>query len=602
MFGNAVIEQPSETGAHRDNGHGANTRSVIDESFLSILSGLRGFVAAFEPERYAGESVAVMLRRFAEAEKLCKNAKLLMARRADEIASQNTEKETDGPQFVANASGEPVGRSRRDLQTARKLQDQPELEAALRSGELSADQAAVIAPAIEANPSAGPMLIETGRKNSFRELKGACDAVISAALSETERIDREARLRERRHLVIGTTEHGSLYLRGELPPVDGALVKNTLERLSRQVFDEARREGRRERHDAYMADALVRLCRENDPLRGSADPARAAREDDERRRVPRAEIVLHVDVEALRRGDLLDGETCDIEGVGPVPIATVEELFGNAWAKLVITKGKDIASITHLGRLIPAHLDSALRARDRVCQVPGCGITYGLERDHIIPVEENGPTELDNLVRLCKRHHYLKTHKFWRLTGGPGTWKWQNIRLEQPIVPEDESLGVAPPGKPSVGLAAQVLPREILENQERMFAHEDECGPRSLCDAEAGGSAGGSAAAGEAGAETGGETASGTATDSAPPGSAGPPPGYPPPGYPPPGGPPPGGPEARDREARDPEARDRESGGPPPADSAEDSPAGPGAGQRPGDPSAGPPAAPTVYEQQLFAS
>src|SRR6185312_8436123 len=35
---------------------------------------------------------------------------------------------------------------------------------------------------------------------------------------------------------------------------------------------------------------------------------------------------------------------------------------------------------------------------------------------------DNGPTELDNLVRLCREHHALKTHQDWRgrMEGGPG--------------------------------------------------------------------------------------------------------------------------------------------------------------------------------------
>jgi hypothetical protein len=118
--------------------------------------------------------------------------------------------------------------------------------------------------------------------------------------------------------------------------------------------------------------------------------------------IPRAEIILHVDVEALRRGGLEPGERCEIEGIGPVSLSTVEYLFGTSWAKLIISKGVDIASVTHFGRWIPAHLETTLSRRDQVCQVPGCGISYGLERDHIIPIEEGGPTELDNLVRLCR--------------------------------------------------------------------------------------------------------------------------------------------------------------------------------------------------------
>lgn len=32
---------------------------------------------------------------------------------------------------------------------------------------------------------------------------------------------------------------------------------------------------------------------------------------------------------------------------------------------------------------------------------------------------------LDNLARLCSWHHYLKTHRGYRLSGGPGSWRFE---------------------------------------------------------------------------------------------------------------------------------------------------------------------------------
>jgi hypothetical protein len=63
--------------------------------------------------------------------------------------------------------------------------------------------------------------------------------------------------------------------------------------------------------------------------------------------------------------------------------------------------------------------------RDRTCAVPGCPKRLGLERDHrCVDFGDDGPTELDNLVRLCPEHHDLKTHGGWRLEGKPGSWEW----------------------------------------------------------------------------------------------------------------------------------------------------------------------------------
>jgi hypothetical protein len=423
--------------------------------FSEILSAIEGFVTRLEPAAYSPADVPVVLRRISRAEKLCATARLLMSRRAAELHAGDVDGTTSTAKWLAGQSGEGVGKARRDLDTAGKLASQPDLEAALRRGVVSPTQASVLIPALEADPEASRRLIDAAQQDSLNELRQACQRVVAAKRSEEEAALRDARLRERRYLHIGTTEEGAVSIRGELPPVEGAVVKNALEAVKRRIFDEARKAGRREAHEAYMADALVDLC---SGTTGSTPGTNG----------PRAEIVLHVTAEALRRGELHAGEVCEIEGVGPVSLSTVEYLFGNAWAKLIINSGVNIASVTHFGRCIPAHLETALSKRDRVCAVPGCGISYGLERDHIVPVAEGGKTELANLVKLCRRHHYLKTHHFWRLTGRPGAWLWVNVRPQQEVVADGDLFDVALPGQPVAGLS-----RPILRPRDPVFTEDE---------------------------------------------------------------------------------------------------------------------------------
>ncbi len=63
-------------------------------------------------------------------------------------------------------------------------------------------------------------------------------------------------------------------------------------------------------------------------------------------------------------------------------------------------------------------------ARDRKCVVPGCDARHHLQIDHIRSLSEGGLTRLANLSRLCPYHHYLKTHRGYRLAGCPGAWEW----------------------------------------------------------------------------------------------------------------------------------------------------------------------------------
>jgi 5-methylcytosine-specific restriction endonuclease McrA len=88
----------------------------------------------------------------------------------------------------------------------------------------------------------------------------------------------------------------------------------------------------------------------------------------------------------------------------------------------MVRNGDDITSVSRPTRTIPAKLRRALEARYPTCGVTSCANDRGLEIDHVIPVEEGGPTSLDNTWRLCRHHHMLKTYGGWRVVGRSGQW------------------------------------------------------------------------------------------------------------------------------------------------------------------------------------
>ncbi len=106
-------------------------------------------------------------------------------------------------------------------------------------------------------------------------------------------------------------------------------------------------------------------------------------------------------------------------------VAAAGELLGEGALRYVIKEGFDIKTVTRSSRSIANAVHAALLVRDRTCCVPGCGKRLGLERDHVfIDYGDDGPTELDNLVRMCPEHHALKTFGGWRLLGAPGHFTW----------------------------------------------------------------------------------------------------------------------------------------------------------------------------------
>ena len=447
---------------------------------------LESFVAAFEPGRYSGEDAVVLVERFARGEHLCATGKALAAKRATETERHRKDGSRSAAEWLATKTGESLGQAAGSLQLADQMEDHPGLGDALRSGELSQARAHKVADVLKLDPNSEDELVKAAkdRNETNRQLADRCLRAKAKARSAEDNRAAYERIRAARYLRHYTDRDGAFRLEGRFTPDAGAKVLAALKPTRTVLFDEARRLGVRERPDAYEADALVALLtgerqrppraqRGNDGRTdadrgptgqaaagqragGRTDTGQASPDPDEGADSggsgnnadsggsgdeadgdqdstecpstafpPPASVHLRVDLAALRRGHLEDAECCEIPGVGPVPIETARELLGDAIVALVITKGSDIASVTHLGRTVRAPLRRALIERDQTCVIPGCDVREGLQIDHrIIPVVENGETALWNLARLCRHHHYLRHHQGFRLEGGPGDWQW----------------------------------------------------------------------------------------------------------------------------------------------------------------------------------
>jgi len=101
--------------------------------------------------------------------------------------------------------------------------------------------------------------------------------------------------------------------------------------------------------------------------------------------------------------------------------------------KVIVTKGVEITAVAHAGRTIRAHQRTALECRDATCIVPGCEMRRGLQIDHRGPYVETRHTSVEGLARLCRWHHYQKSHLGYTYRGGPGSWEW--IPPETPTEP-----------------------------------------------------------------------------------------------------------------------------------------------------------------------
>jgi hypothetical protein len=93
-----------------------------------------------------------------------------------------------------------------------------------------------------------------------------------------------------------------------------------------------------------------------------------------------------------------------------VSVEWVRAQLGTAFVTAIVKKGKDIVTVAHLGRHIPAELRTAMIVSGRECSIEGCSGREYLELDHCeIDHAKGGPTAKWNLMWACSIHHTRKT-------------------------------------------------------------------------------------------------------------------------------------------------------------------------------------------------
>lgn len=351
----------------------------------------------------ASELVAAS-EAFARITRMGEAGTLLLAPVVDREGAYRKAGYKNTAEMLGHLNGTSVGAARGKVETAKKLRAKPKSAEALRKGKLSSAQAGLLG---DAHPDDEESLLEQAEKG-FGRLRDAAEDAKAARESEEDAMTRYRRTHAERGF-RKWTKNGAFCFAGSTTADRGAEWMASVEDERRRLFDEARREGRAEDPAAYLLDAMINVCT------GNAGP---------RPQRPKASMLLRADAAAIIRGYLELGEKCEIDGYGPIPVTVARWLLQDADVYGVVLEGDDVKAVTSTKRHVPAKVHKALLARDQTCAVPTCSQTKGLERDHIWEYGKQGPTELDNLVLLCRGHHRLKTLFGWRITGPPGARQW----------------------------------------------------------------------------------------------------------------------------------------------------------------------------------
>ena len=416
--------------------------------------GVTPFLKGLEPERYTGAEAADGIKEIAKLERLLAGARIRLAKRIDEsVAGAEGE---DGPgRWLANQTGQNPKDAAKDIDTSKTLDDLDATDEALANGDLSPTQAHEVSSAAAADPSAEQGLLDTAKNASVPELKRKAKKVRAAA---TNNEDKARRAHENRELSSGVDEdtaEGWIHAKG--PAARIAEILALLEPWIQVEFTKARREGRYERRGAYAFDALLAAlrfaaaCRTGTRGAGPDGTGRAAGGGPNGGPAPvgpPANVLVRADLSAILRGETIAGETCEIDGLGPVPVDALLEILPQAAIDLILTDGVDVFNVTHFGRRANARQQVVLDWLGGQCTRLGCSATRHLQVDHRIDWAKIKITELRNLDWLCVDDHRRKTHDGWALVHGRG-----RRRMVPPDDPSHPKQSNAPPGGQSAEAA-----------------------------------------------------------------------------------------------------------------------------------------------------
>jgi hypothetical protein len=378
---------------------------------------LEAAARGFDPRACSGQDAIDLLTELGVQRRLIDGLIAKATKRVDDTAAHTYGTDRSAAEMCSRLVGVSSGEAKRAIDTAGKLEALPAVDAAMRAGRLSGRQVELIATVATEDPSLQRELLKVASKGMV-PLRDAC---VAARAVREDQAARSKRQHDSRSFTMWPTVDGMMEGHFKVTPEVGGAIKAVIDDGTRKRFRDARSDGTRDSQDAYAADAFA------DAVTG--DPATA--------KSGGCTTHIVIDFEALQRGRALEGETCEIPGVGPVNTVWVQEMLGASFVTAIVRKGKDITTVAHLGRHVPAELRTALIVSGRECSIEGCSGREYLELDHCeVDHAKGGPTAWWNLAWECSIHHDRKTQG-WIL--GPPDPVTGKRRLDPPGSPGNEA-------------------------------------------------------------------------------------------------------------------------------------------------------------------
>jgi hypothetical protein len=334
----------------------------------------------------------------------------------------------------------PFRDAERALARAQFLRDVPVFAAALEAGAITIGHVDVLMRAArKLEPAARAVLLgEADRLVTFagsldvdtftRRVRQRC-ALLRSDEDDEARFERQRRATSLRSWVDQIT--GMWCFHGEFDPLTGLQLDQALRAQLERLFHDALPNTAptdplvRQQHLAALAFADLVL-----------NPGGASR--------ARPEVVAVID---------LTDAPAQIEWNLPieVPKRVMDALLGQADLSVVVVRNGVVIDA-------PGCLDEgrnkrtanraqrrALRGFYRCCAIPGCSVPFDRCKIHHLRYwERGGPTNLDNLLPLCSKHHHCVHDCGWAVTMGPD----RSLRID---LPDGTTMTTGPPSRRQAG-------------------------------------------------------------------------------------------------------------------------------------------------------
>jgi hypothetical protein len=297
--------------------------------------------------------------------------------------------------FLQSRVGDSGRAARRNVAEARGLDSYEIVRHAFAIGEIDRPRVAMLLAASQVSPSHfrrdQGLLVDTATNQSMAGTHQAIEYWKQQVDIEAASADRE-HLHRRRHLHVSPMLGGMVRLDGELDPVGGRTVILAL----RSLADPANLEPGDLRTPAQRrADAIVELCADHLSHGDSSETGGS-----------RPNMIVTVSLDVLQGRAT---EPCELADGTVISAETARRIACDAGVSRVLTQGEsEILDVGRTTRVVPAAIRRALALRDKGCTHPGCTRPHHwCDSHHVIHWADGGPTALDNLVLLCRRHHRM---------------------------------------------------------------------------------------------------------------------------------------------------------------------------------------------------